>query len=260
MLNHFSTLLRNVPGAAVDPDVPGEELAPLDYAPVVLPSPLQTVRRVLFGATPDRAMLNYRSRQLLTVLHATELAEYVTALDPRITYDVLDRGFTDLPLGAIYQQVAGSESASVTVSGQDAPPDYSGRMQKAWLLTVVSDSLATILHDGLTTNANYTSTAYLSSLVPLPNSGLFVNFQPLVGAAWRIENLSRPVADLGSLLATLKAQPYEELQQLFLRDRPEGYEEPMLTFWNLWLQHRDFAHQLGGLLCALVYHTELLRS
>jgi hypothetical protein len=58
----------------------------------VLPEPLRRVRAVLFGRDPDRRTLLYRTRQFLALLHACELEEFVTAVDPRVTYLPLDRG------------------------------------------------------------------------------------------------------------------------------------------------------------------------
>lgn len=91
MINHFRTLLLNRSGeeAGVSAHL-GDEYVPTWYRAVPLPSYLTSVRRLLFGAAPDRVYLNYRVRQCLSLMHSSELAEFVTHLDSRITYDVAD--------------------------------------------------------------------------------------------------------------------------------------------------------------------------
>jgi hypothetical protein len=98
MINHVRTLLLNADGSkAFPPDYPGEEFVDPDFRVLALPGPLKLVRSCLFSPTPDRAMINYRLRQLLSLVHSCELEEFVTAPDPRVTYwpthntDVFDR-------------------------------------------------------------------------------------------------------------------------------------------------------------------------
>jgi len=86
MLNHARNLLMNVSPDSSQRQYIGEELISDEYRPVALPSYLKTLRAVLFGTDPDRIFLNTRVRELLHILHNTELAEYVYKLDPRVTY------------------------------------------------------------------------------------------------------------------------------------------------------------------------------
>jgi hypothetical protein len=85
MINHARTLLLNIPGTAYMPGVLGEEYIPA-YTPVKLPAYLQSARKILFGSAPDKVFLNFRAYELLSLIHNTELAEFVYALDPRVTY------------------------------------------------------------------------------------------------------------------------------------------------------------------------------
>lgn len=64
----------------------GYEYVPNDFRPVALPNALNTMRQLLFGAQPDNYFLNFRVNELMSYIHATELAEYVYRLDPRVTY------------------------------------------------------------------------------------------------------------------------------------------------------------------------------
>lgn len=85
MINHARTLLLNVPGDSYSPGIIGEEYIP-PYKPITLSTNLQAARRILLGSSPERAFLNFRAFELLSLIHNTELAEFVYALDPRVTY------------------------------------------------------------------------------------------------------------------------------------------------------------------------------
>jgi hypothetical protein len=85
MVNHVRTLLVNRTGHG-NASGPGEEYTSPAYREVPLSTPLRAIRAALFGRDPDRDTLLFRVRQFLAVLHSTELAEYVTADDPRLTY------------------------------------------------------------------------------------------------------------------------------------------------------------------------------
>jgi hypothetical protein len=86
MINHARTLLLNIPARRTQMQDPGYEYIPDAFQPVRLNTALHLLRRALFGANPDNYFLNIRARELLGYIHETELAQYVYALDPRITY------------------------------------------------------------------------------------------------------------------------------------------------------------------------------
>lgn len=86
MINHARTLLLNQARRKTHYSDIGYEYVPPEFRPVSLPSTLQLVRQLLFGATPDNYFLNYRCRELLSYVHATELASHVYSFDPRVTY------------------------------------------------------------------------------------------------------------------------------------------------------------------------------
>lgn len=64
----------------------GYEYVPPSFKPVALTNALQTIRQLFFGANPDNYFLNFRANELMSYIHATELAEYVYKLDSRVTY------------------------------------------------------------------------------------------------------------------------------------------------------------------------------
>lgn len=89
MINHARTLLLNDKAL---PDELGEEFVP-EFAPLYLPRSLDRVHKILFGKQPIRQELNYKLRCIMQLLHATELAEFVLQLDPRVTYLPFDEVF-----------------------------------------------------------------------------------------------------------------------------------------------------------------------
>ena len=99
MLNHARTLLVNYDAATGGTKGfsghLGEELIDPDYRARSLPPYLQTVRNILFGNGASREVVNSRSRAYLALLHSTELKEFVTGLDPRISYDFLGKDIFD---------------------------------------------------------------------------------------------------------------------------------------------------------------------
>jgi len=78
MINHVRTLLQNMP-----PGYPSDEYVDPDFVPMPVPEVVDKLKVVLFGRTPANQL---RIRQLMQLVHATELEDLVLAPDPRITY------------------------------------------------------------------------------------------------------------------------------------------------------------------------------
>jgi len=78
MINHVRTLLHNMAATGSD-----DEWVPQDFVPQAIPAAVQKVRDIVFGNPPVTGL---RLQQVMQMLHATELEEYVLAYDPRITY------------------------------------------------------------------------------------------------------------------------------------------------------------------------------
>lgn len=260
MLNHFRTLLLNLDGdSASDANFPGEEIIPPGFRSIALPTYLQSLRRELFGARPDRAMLNYRLYQFLSVLHDTELEEYILDLDSRTTYGVREDLF-DNSLFVPSSIKTGSQDSALFIFGPDATPDDSGVMREDWQVVLTSTTTADISHRSypkVSDSISFTVTDGLSSLINVPGSGYSVKIKNgVAGDRWSIEAFSRPSRSLGTIVAGLRSVGETTLLQLF----GSSPEEPFLTFRNLWAKHPETAYQLGGLLLAVGYRTEELRS
>jgi hypothetical protein len=139
--NYIRTLLLNQTRGA-NAGTPGEEYVAADFIPSALTQPLHKVRTLLLGGTEDRHTLNYRLYQLMQMLHASELAEFVTYHDARITYlpfshselfeDLSTPDLSDIVLLA--QQTLSSADTTAIFVGSSLEP-----MQTFWRLWSQND-------------------------------------------------------------------------------------------------------------------------
>lgn len=139
MLNHARTLLLNAKPSNDFGVYPGEEYIPPGYTPVVLPSYLQRIRAELFGTAPDRMLLNYRGRQLLQMIHGTELEEFLLELDPRVTYSATDDSLFRHPYGLGARQYDGSATRLYLQGNFGQDPAVTGISRRRWRVEVFSE-------------------------------------------------------------------------------------------------------------------------
>ena len=257
MINHARTLLLNLDGGpGYFPECPGEELISLGYSKLELPTYLDVFRSRFFGADPDRAMLNYRSWQLLQLVEATELQSHILALDPRITYDLnvnrLSLQNTFLP--KITRQ-GGTSLQTLTIAGNPIKPDASGKATFDYQINIVSSNIQIKRLTFPLIDVQYLLdlTDGLSPYFALPLSGYkFCVNTTDASVSWRIQGYLRPQNSLSEIEKGLRSigEPY--LLQLF----GTSSAEPYATFRNCWEKHPDFAYRLGGIVLAMIYRTE----
>lgn len=254
MINHARTLLLNRSGSTEGyGGLPGDEYLPPAYrVKKHLPAYVVKLRSLLLGSDPDRVYANYRVRQYLALLHSTELAEFVTALDPRITYDVDN---SDLFVPSIFN-VLSPDPDNLFLSGQLGSPDRTGRAHHQWEVTVSTSSTVRVSRQTKPLQLSvqdYTIENSLSSLVSLVGSDMQLRFKPGVGQRWQLEGYARPTKDLGEILAELESLGASSMLDLFGIGSPRGATEPFKTFWNLWKDHPELAYRIGGVVLALIY-------
>jgi len=255
--NYVRTLLLNQTGHGTA-DTLAEEYVSPDYLPRTLPAGFAKIRSVLFGGTPDRQMLNFRLYQLMQVLHATELAEYVTYVDDRITYLPFDRGeLLASAFGSVVTDAPGT-TGTLTIIGDPVPDEANGIIYRQWQVTVNAGNTVTIQEftptPGMAVQA-YTVTDGLSSLIPLSGSPLYFNFSGTVVDSWTIASTAKPTTNMAEILATLQHVVSDTDEIALFGQTPV---EPYLTWWNCWNSHEQYAYKLGGLLLALAYRTAAL--
>lgn len=158
MINHARTLLLNTPAKKAQAQDAGYEYIPTEYKRVELTSTLKTIQTTLFGVNPDQRFLNLRAMELLSYAHQTELAEYLYAFDPRVTYwPRVKPSFQPTP-PIVVTQVGGARrplSAAGVVSATNAAPIA----QRQYFVALTTNDQAATLTDALLTEAEEFLTA-----------------------------------------------------------------------------------------------------
>jgi hypothetical protein len=258
IVNELRTVLLNQSGSnSPGASYPGEEYVPPSFTAKAMPGSLATVWNQLFAPNSDRAYLNWRLRDYLTILHTTEMVEHVTALDPRITYWPFDNSLFTLAGGGagppIVTAVANPQNQSLRFSGPVVIVQSGNLLYFSWLVTVVDAANVQVQQNfgaQQVVNTTYTTSGGWSSPVPLPGSSLMVQFSSGLGGVWRITALAPTSHDLTDVLANLAKQLDDTTKSTLFG--PAG-SEPWTTFRNLWEQHSLLPYRLGGVVLALGY-------
>jgi len=228
MINHARTLLLNIPSTAYLPGMLGEEYIPT-YAPVVLPSYLALPHKILFGANPDKVFMNFRAHELLSLIHQTELAEFIYALDPRVTYWPQNISpFYTAQKQLTYNRTAGAHNARIYFNGQINPDNMQGRAFREYYIQLISEGTEQKIK--VTAEASKKST---NELVPWMSNG--ENTLALTAGDIPISDLSAPIPLFDSDLEFRVADIYGDVPQMLLEDFDADDLPP---FWFL-LQETD---------------------
>jgi hypothetical protein len=257
VINHFRTLLLNRSGSSKGfVNRLGEEFIPPEFRALNLPNYLAKPRQILFGNQPDWLFGNYRIRQLLAIVHATSLAEYVTAFDNRITYDVANPDMFENVFATT------TKGDGIRFAGRPGEPDGIGQSLRRWTISVVDDDtvrITQVLPSPRVDNIGFTLTNGWSNLIKLGGDDFYFSFNPSLGDSWVVEQRLRPQRSLGELVANLEGATAPYWNEVFGIGTLHGEEEPWKTFNNLWHDHPELPYRLGGFLLALVYSTERWR-
>jgi len=256
MFNHVRTLLLNQDGAnSPTKEFFAEELVPPEYVAVDTTGYLDTVLNILFGANSDRAMRNYRLRQFMSILHATELEKHVMEFDPRITYKATDRDLITYQYGLFATQTQGT-SNNLLFTGEQAVIDALGTMDFMFVIDVSPASTIVRRHIPTAREKSYDPPT-LQSPVPLSGTGFGFSLTNNVSKSqFVVEGRLQPQWCLGSIVAMLRNIGEPVLIQIF----GLGDDEPYVTLRNLWQRHPETAYQLGAILLAVAYRMERLRN
>lgn len=246
MVNHVRTLLLNLRGGVpAEPDLPGEEYVPPGYVPPSLPAELLRVRAALFGADPDRAMLNYRLHQLLTAAHASAYAHFLTALDPRVSYLPLASLRAHPLFAGSVEQTTGTARA-LRLLGEPGSTD-GRRLLHEWLVTTDG---ATVTTTRIQPGRQTTTAADAGVPLTLPGGGQYL-LATGGAAGWRVRALARPAVDLAGLPLEIDRLAEDDLSRLF--SAGAGHE----AFGNLWSDEgAPTPERLTGVVLALAYQTD----
>lgn len=261
MINHIRTLLLN--RTADDSTEIGDEYVPSSFRAKELTPRLAAIRATIFGATPDRLMLNYRLYQLMAAAHESSLAGMLTLADPRITY-LLDRGrllspfplaafaLTQQPLSAVADAFIGSTSQPVV--------DRQGLCRYRFKLTLGS-SLATwywllnsrsptVIHDPVTVGSRVT--------LDLPSGGYSVAVPNIDGASWIFDVAYQPTLSLVGVDESLTAVSETVTAVMLGGTHAARPEAPYDTLLDTWYEPQTPFDRIAAAALALALRTEAL--
>ncbi len=182
------------------------------------------------------------------MVHASPLIGWLLALDPRMTYPVLDDTLFTLDCHPVVTGLDGT-TTGLLISGTPEPPDGSGRMHYEFVVTDLGGGLVEV--------AGARGTITDTTPAPLPGSGYYAT--PEDGAAggdsWLVEVTNRPQADVAALVAALDGLGEGALGPLLA-----GTVEPQPTFRNLWYGQHETPPRLAAAVLALAYQTDAVRT
>lgn len=259
MVNHVRTLLLNMPASAA---TPMGEYVPPEFATVAVPGAVGRARAFLFGPRPDPAMLDFRLRQYMAMLHATELAEFVVAQDPRITYTPGGRDMADFDPTPVV--TPDGHDLTLYLGGSLPAASGDGRMDWSWRVVALlaGKSAAAVTRQGPTRGYAEHDIGFpggLSDPFPLDGSPLTARFHAagaVDGTAWTVACLARPARDPGQIAADLGTAGANVIPFLF----GPAAEEPYRTWQNLWASDQPLAYRLGAVLLAVAARTDEART
>jgi hypothetical protein len=237
-----------------------EEAIPDSYGSLNLPTYIDRLRLLLFGVDPDRSMLNYRIKQYMSLIHSTELEQYVYDLDPRVTYNTsVDLSLLDEnTFTPVVSQLSG-DAATLSILGSASSPDIDGRAKYEFDVDILTS--ATVKVNRKTPKADieildYALSGGLTNIMDLHGSGYqFRMNTDSTDVSWRVSGHLRPQKDMGRIAEDLTRLGEPNFLQLFgLKD-----VEPYNTFKALWNDHPELPYKLGALLLAIAYRTDEVR-
>jgi hypothetical protein len=271
MINHARTLLLNIFAQSANAQDAGYEYIPPTFKPLVLPNTLRVIRGVLFGSRPDQRFLNLRARELLSYIHQTELAEYVYKLDPRVTYwpEEQTTAFKYQPRIRV-QQALGAER-SLGISGEFVVSNAGGKANRLFRVQLTNRGGAgpcIAVTDEKDSTVNLVTPISGQTNLPaitLPETQVKFRINDAqtalpalaeISGEWVIALSANPPPALTTLLPTLELLGEPVFLDLF------GVEDsaPYATFKNVWFDHPLPAYRLAGLVLALIYRAEEVRT
>lgn len=254
MLNEARTLLLNAAPVAYGMYV-GEEPIAADFKPASLPDYLLRVRQEFFGSTPDREMLNYRARQLMTLVHRSELKEYLKDFDSRVTYDLNQNVYGTVQPFLPVVVSSGGNVGSLNYYRRTEAPDAVGKLRHQWTVRVKSDRVS-INANGAATPVEYMSAG--STVLTLP--GVASQIQLLntaVNDSWNVTALLRPTRSAAAILRLMGLLSEEVKAALFGQThRTDATQsEQLIQLRRIAQEHFEAPPRLAAYTLAMIYRT-----
>jgi hypothetical protein len=255
MINHARTLLLNESGPKYM-RAPGDVIIP-SYRAIALSGGMQDATRVLFGHSPDYEGKLQRVARYMSVLHSTEFASYLTALDSRLTYDPYVSGLMEFVTDT---WSVTPDSGIMLVQPSVSEKNTSGRGLYSWSIQATSTTAIDIVSSGVTISKTVEFSDGQSQDIVLPGTATALRFvtadnQLVPFATWNVRHSGAADIDLGQLLAEIKNLDVLTISDVF-RDTTS---EPFKTFYALYKTSSVLPYSLSGFLLAYIYRMEDIR-
>jgi len=254
MINRVRTLLMNRgrDGYAM---LAGEEYIPPDFVQRYQPVWLKRIYTSLFGASPDRLFINYRMRQLMEIIHASQLHEFVSETGDDLTY----LPFRDDFNAAMFKrtvELPTDTTVSVHVYGEHAADEAAGRTTYNWSVQVVTPTIVRVTsHTPEVQSVEYplTFTNGLSNAIPLVLNKVTTKFTTAPpGFVYTVQDVVRPARDITAVLhATfLDAEGMDETRVF-----DPTADENQRMYFDIWRKHPQAVMKYAAALISIANYT-----
>lgn len=253
-INRVRTLILNSTAGRHAVDAPGEEYVATTFRRRKLTPAVRRLYQLLFGTRPDRLFVNIRMRQIMQLLHTTELAPAVGDRSQLTYLPFRD----DFPPSLFVTTVTDTGRPSGAVlSGTITSNTAIGRSEYQWDVRYsAATGLATVTQQvagASTVEIAVTFTDTLSTRIPLHENGLTVRFYTDQDAALRVVSRCRPTKDFSNTLNQLQlGSTGIDAETIF--DPALAAEQS--TYLDIWQKHPHYNMRYAAMFLALANYVE----
>ncbi len=259
MVNHFRTLLLNEPYLGDN-----TEHIPANFTPVRLSAPLDRFYSLLFPSNASRFYKSFLIHNYLSLIDAAGLNEFVTKVDPRITYDISsNREFFKFTRNT--NPVISDNNYELIVSGEFKPSVKGADFYEAILISQVSNTSTVNVFSKVNksyflqnqaisfpTPISEVALTGASSTINIGSTGLsfqviaYQSFTATGNKTWEFIAEAPYKFDFGALYENLQSR-YDIVDDMLAIpcDKDSSPE-------NIWKQHYNPVYKIAGLLIAFV--------
>jgi len=254
MINHFRTLLLNLPRAGED-----EEFISAKFAPVVLTIPLTPIFQILFPPAASRQHKVMLVQTYLNLIQSTDFRAQVLNYDPRITYDLADSQY--FQINNISVPANSDSNFPILITGNPAynmtNPIAKDTLQvrqigSSFAIVVTSQVTNTILYEGILTFTNGTSNTVTIPTYNIQFAIAGQNFTATTNKTWTFDVEMAYQPDILATYVSLSSGGVAGAMFNYNRSQCNSMYEA------LWVQHFNTIYKLTGLLLGYVERVNLL--
>lgn len=246
MINHFRTLLLNLP--ATDSPPHNEEFVPKDFQPSGLSAPANAVRTALFQREFPRDYMNFIATSLTKMVYGSRYGEYLNQLDKRVTVDVRTNS-----VESFSPFINHTAKERVFVTGTYLPVSSDGIFNDTWRARYVSSTEIefTRQRDGVSETKLFTFSGDMSGKVELSGRNIFVQVVGATSVPFISFDINAGVPYFYDINVAIERLLQVDIGRIFLTKK---YSSQMETFKNLYVMGSRSDIKLTGALLAYTFH------